>query len=129
MKFGLVALLIFIGMYDLAQADIFNVSVPSGVMKRVHMYMSWKSKDCTPNKGIVKVLVKPQHGKLTPYEIDTVITRNRFKANDPCIGKSMKGFDVSYQSNSGFRGTDSFKIEATYGNRKPVIDTYKITVN
>src|SRR5258708_7454242 len=111
MKFGLLSVFLIVGMLDLAHADMFDVSAPSGQKQRVHTYMSWKSKDCTANKGVVKVLSKPEHGTLMPSEVDAVIQRNRFRAQDPCIGKPMKGFKVDYQSEPGFRGTDSFKIE------------------
>lgn len=77
----------------------------------------------------MKLLEKPQHGTLTPTQVDTVIRQNRFRPNDPCIGKPGNGFLVEYQSEADYRGPDLFKIEATYGKRRRrVIDDYKIMV-
>jgi len=109
-------------------ADTFNVTAISGQKSRVHTYMSWQTKDCTPNKGIVKLASKPQHGRAIPGEVDATIRHSRFRDNDPCIGKPMKGFSVEYQSDDGYHGSDTFTIEATYGNRRPVIDLYNVTV-
>lgn len=111
-----------------ATAETFEVSVRSGSKQRVHMYMSWK-RDCAPNTGVVKVLMKPAHGKLFPSDVDAIVKQNRFRANDPCIGKPMRGFQVDYQSEPGYRGSDIFKIEASYGVNRRVIDVYKVTVN
>ena len=100
----------------------------SGSKERMHTYMSWKLKGCVPSTGIVKVIAKPQHGKLTPSNVEALIGHSRHRSNDPCIGKPMKGFRVDYQSEPGFRGTDTFKIEVTFGKRVPEIDTNTITV-
>jgi hypothetical protein len=60
--------------------------------------------------------------------VDATIMRNRFNPNDTsCVGKGIKGFQVEYQSALGYRGTDSFTIEATYQKRQ-ALDVYIITV-
>jgi hypothetical protein len=91
------------------------------------MYMHW-AKDCTSRSGIVRVVSKPQHGKLIPSVVDASIKQNRFNLSDTsCVGKTIKGFQVEYQSAPGYRGTDSFTIEATYEKRQ-ALDVYMITV-
>jgi hypothetical protein len=37
-------------------------------------------------------------------------------------------FQVDYQSDAGYRGSDSFTIEATY-NKRRVLDVYLVQVN
>jgi hypothetical protein len=113
---------------DRAFADAFDVSVRSGEKKRVHQYIHW-NKDCSSRTGIVRVVNKPQHGKLVPSEENGIIKRNRFRPDDlACVGKPIRAFIVYYQSDAGFHGQDRFTIEATYSKRQ-VLDVYNVTVN
>jgi hypothetical protein len=91
----------------------------------MHVCMSWK-KGCVPNKAVVKVLAKPQHGTLTPGQVTATIMEPR--RGSECIGTPMEGFQVDYQSEPEFRGTDSFKIQVKFGDRAPEIDTYTVNV-
>ena len=52
-----------------AQAKDFTRTVIPGQTTRMKVYKSWNTRDCSPNTGIVKVLTKPQHGKLTPRKV------------------------------------------------------------
>ncbi|MBR0831148.1 hypothetical protein JQ596_37140 [Bradyrhizobium manausense] len=108
-------------------AETHNISVQSGQRKQVASYAAWK-RDCTPDSGIVKAVSKPQHGKLFPGNTVAAIKRNRFRSSDPCIGTPMKKFTIDYQSAAGYRGTDTFTVEATFGKRAPEIDVYLINV-
>jgi hypothetical protein len=110
-----------------ANAEAFFRTVKSGRSVPMHLYKAWK-RDCSPDDGVVKVVTKPQHGKLTPGRVDGRIRHNRFSANDPCIGKIIRGFQVEYRSVPGYRGMDRFVIEVTFGRRAPVTDTYTVTV-
>ncbi|HLZ01426.1 MAG TPA: hypothetical protein VKR55_04645 [Bradyrhizobium sp.] len=102
--------------------------VKSGVTTPIHTYLSWNN-DCSPNSGVVRVATKPQHGKLTPRRVTAVARRNRFSTYGTiCLGRSMPGFEVDYTSARGYRGTDGFAIEVIYGSRKPILDTYTVTV-
>jgi hypothetical protein len=40
----------------------------------------------------------------------------------------MKGFGVEYNSLPGYRGTDSFVIEFTSGQRPTELDTFTVSV-
>jgi hypothetical protein len=111
-----------------AGADSFVRTVPSGHAVRMHNYASW-DRDCSSQFGVVKLVSKPQHGRLITREVETVITvPNRFNGKASCMGKSMRVFSVDYKSNAGYRGFDSFTIDATYSKRRRVIDHYKISV-
>ena len=79
---------------------------------------------------VVRVLAKPQHGKLTPHpSVDTTIVRNRFRPGDSrCQGVPVKGFQVDYRSTPGYHGTDSFVIEATFWHGEKIVDTFTVTV-
>jgi hypothetical protein len=110
-----------------AHAEAFFRTVKSGRAAPVHLYKAWKS-DCSADDGVVKVVTKPQHGRLTPSQVNGPIRHNRFRASDPCIGKIIRGFQVEYRSVPGYRGIDSFVIEVTFGKRAPITDTYTISV-
>ena len=112
-----------------AHAMQFDRTVPSGTTVRMHHYRSW-GKNCEVNGGMVKLLTKPQHGKLTTRTVDSHIQINRFArgGGTPCTGRPIKAFEVNYRSNPGYHGPDSFTIEMTTGSGKRDVDTYSVTV-
>jgi hypothetical protein len=114
----------------IAHAKTLLKTVSSGVETLMYSYATWKSKDCSPEIGVVKVLAKPQHGKLTPKETaGTIRTRGlRYAGPAACIGKPTPVFKVYYISEGGFRGSDRFKIEVTYRGRPPDVDTFTVDV-
>jgi hypothetical protein len=104
------------------------VSAKSGQSVQAHVYRSWTN-DCQSKLGIVKVLSKPSHGALRPSEVTSTIGTSR---TDPektahCKGVATNGFRVDYVSAPGFRGTDQFQIQFTYGRRVD-IDNYTVNV-
>lgn len=113
----------------IAHAKTLSKTVSSDVQTLMYSYATWKS-DCSPEIGVVKVLAKPQHGKLTPEETaGTIRTRGRRHPGPAaCIGKPTPLFKVYYISEPGFRGGDSFKIEVTYRGRPPDVDTFTVDV-
>jgi hypothetical protein len=112
---------------SLVHADQIERAASSSHITKMYTYKSWNG-DCAPKDGVVKAVTKPQHGRITPTRVPAVIRNNRFRADDPCIGMPANGFRVSYQSDTGFHGTDTFVIEVTFGNRPPVIDTFTVTL-
>jgi hypothetical protein len=110
-------------------AETFARSVSSGRSVRMHQYTSWRESDCSSVSGVVQLLSKPQHGKLTTSETDvTLAGPNRFTGSMKCAGRPVHVFEVYYESNVGFHGADSFSIDATYGARRRVIDHYTVHV-
>lgn len=112
-----------------AHAMHFDRTVASGENVSMHHYRSW-GRNCEGNGGQVKLLTKPQHGKLTTRTVDSRIRINRFArgGGTPCTGQPIKAFEVNYRSNPGYRGPDSFTIEMTTGNGQRDVDTYMINV-
>jgi len=111
---------------DAAGADTFFRKARSGVETKVFSYHSHR-RDCSEKAGVIKVLTKPQHGRLTPGRETSVLRRNRFNPDDPCVGAQLTGFRVSYTSEPGFRGEDSFAIEYTIPGRS-VVDYFTVMV-
>ena len=69
------------------------------------------------------------HGRLTPSEVTVPIgiSRNSPEETAHCKGVLTNGFRVDYISSPGFRGTDQFQIQFTYG-RHVDIDNYTVNV-
>lgn len=105
-----------------------SITARSGTTTLVHIYQSWND-DCTPNTGVVRVVRKPEHGKLTPSKVTSVIRRNRFSTvASACIGRTLPSFRVDYTPARGYHGLDSFVIEAIFGRRQPITDVYTVSV-
>jgi hypothetical protein len=124
-----VACLLLFHQSSKAPAESFTRTVPAGQTTRVFVYKSWEG-NCISAFGVVKVSVKPQHGKLSNRIIDTIIPGvHRFGASGQCQGQSTKGFAVYYTPASGFRGTDTFTLDISWPHSgKQAMDTYAVTV-
>jgi hypothetical protein len=117
------------GIPMLASADDFNKTAPPGVATVMHHYFGWDPKTCHPLSGVVKLLIKPKHGKLMTGQVDRIINNSRFTGRSVCAGHPGKAFQIRYTSDPNFRGVDSFTVRATYGwENRVVIDTFTITV-
>jgi hypothetical protein len=108
-------------------AHSFVRTAKSGVATRVYSYHAHQ-RDCRETLGIIKVLTKPQHGRLTPNREVSTLKSNRFNSADACIGSQLNGFRVDYTSAPGYRGVDNFAIEYTNGLRSTVIDYFTVYV-
>lgn len=112
-----------------AQAQSRTKTVPAGQTTRVAVYTAWDPQYCGSVFGVVKITVKPQHGKLTNRVIDTTIPNSRFGSSGQCYGKPTKGFAIFYAAPRGFRGTDSFTLDVSWpAISRQATDTYAINV-
>ena len=101
----------------------------SGKPIRVAAYHSWDPLTCKSNSASLVVATKPSHGVLIPHVTDHTITTSRFGAVGHCFGKPIRALQIDYRPNSGYRGTDSFVIDVTFGYEgRHDIDAYTITV-
>jgi hypothetical protein len=100
------------------------ISGKKTVMWRYSLYRA----GCLPEGGVVKVLAKPQHGKLSSSREIITLRRDRFTSRTDCIGKQLPGFVVHYTSVPGFRGTDTFQIELTHPRSGSDVDTFTVNV-
>lgn len=122
------AVLLFSFLPQAAFAADFTMAAKSGRPTLMHVYRSW-NENCQAKLGVVKVLAKPAHGKLTPTQVTTTISVSRYRPERTahCIGKPTAGFRVDYTSAPGFHGIDNFTIQFDYGHR-PDIDNYTVKV-
>jgi hypothetical protein len=111
----------------LATARPIDRTVISGQTTIVGRYYTWNP-DCSSAFGTVKVIAKPQHGTIANRLIDQQIgISRRLRAADQCFGKPIKALAVTYTSKAGYRGTDSFTLDATFRAYRDV-DTFTIKV-
>lgn len=78
-----------------------NRTAVSGKTTKMFQYGSWGAR-CEPKRGVVKVLTKPQHGKLSAFQTTGIAKSNRYNPNDPCLGKPFNAFQVDYTSHPNF---------------------------
>jgi hypothetical protein len=105
-------------------------TVPAGRTSLITTYRAWAPGQCGSVHGVVTVLAKPQHGRLshhlTPAKIPPV---NRWgRSTGQCSGAPTTGFAILYTPAPGFHGTDSFSLDVDW----PMIgqrETDTITVN
>jgi hypothetical protein len=120
--------LLFFGVSNSALGLDLNRTVVSGQTTHIKSYRSW-DKNCQSRFGVVKLLTKPQHGKLTTRIANGKIRNSRFLGGpDQCFGTPIKAFKIDYTSVKGFRGVDTFTVDITFGGGRRDIDVVTITV-
>ena len=111
-----------------------QATVASGVKSEIATHMRYDSR-CQPNRVIIKVTAAPANGTVTtepkmivvPAEADRGVAQQA-----PCVGKSMEGVAVYYQSKPGFVGEDKLRYQRLNprdaGDKFNTEITYTITV-
>jgi hypothetical protein len=92
-----------------------SATVPSGAKTQIVVHNSADSQ-CTPRPVEISVLTPPAHGTVLAEPKDVVIrpvTPRGGQQPSPCVGKTVAGVAVFYQSTPGFVGTDSFRYRRT----------------
>ena len=133
-RWGLVATALVCSLLFSANANAgtnyFTRSATSGQPKRIAAYHSWDPNNCTSLGATMKVTSKPAHGILIPRVVSHTITTSRFGAVRHCTGKPIKALQIEYKSAPGYRGTDTFTIEVTFGwEGRQDIDIYTVTID
>lgn len=83
---------------------------------------------------VIEILAKPANGTVTVEPKDIVVrpaTPRGGEQPSPCVGKTVKGVAIFYQSKSGFAGQDSFRYRRTSesrGDRSSGEISYTVTV-
>jgi hypothetical protein len=116
----------------LVSAD--SAIVASGVKSEITTHVRYDSQ-CQPTRVTIKILAAPANGTVTaePRNIVVPAESDRGLAQQShCIGKTVDGVAVYYQSNPGFVGQDSFRYlrlnPKDAGDRFNVEISYTITV-
>ena len=111
------------------QARPFNRTVPAGKTTKMHAYQSQGDSDCAATSGVVKVLSKPSHGKITNHAVTSTIMFDHWgKLQTRCVGTRVRALQVDYTPAAGFHGVDKFSLGVTWGRATHDIDTYTVNV-
>ena len=125
-RLGIAVSLVVCCLSAAADARSLSRTVSSGKTQQVLSYASW-GEACSPRAGTVRLVTKPQHGKVQSRRSNLLITTARF-GDTKCIGKRIPGVAIDYTPDKGFRGTDSFVVNVKYHTHLPEDDTLTLTV-
>jgi hypothetical protein len=90
-----------------------TATVPSGKKTQITIHSRFDSQ-CRPARVNITVRKAPANGTVTTEPQDYVVperNRNGVKQFPQCVGKTMRGVAVFYESKPGFVGTDSFRYQ------------------
>ena len=120
---------LLIGAAALAQEIRLTRPAASGVESPLVDERSWDA-SCKPLATSVTITSQPSNGKVTvvPGVSIIAVSTPRSASTGHCAGKSITGNQIMYQSNPGFRGTDTLAYKVTYGNGKSGSTTLTINV-
>jgi hypothetical protein len=110
-----------------AGAIHYHRAAQSGQVTMMRRYGNWH-RDCQSQLGVVRPLSKPAHGKLSTRQVSGLIKSNRFNPTDSCIGRTIEMVQIDYRPDPGYRGADTFSIEASWGANRRGVDTFSIDV-
>ena len=94
-----------------AQQGGVSATAQSGVKTQIATHDRF-DKQCRPGQVEISVLAPPASGTVSTEPKDIVIrAQNRYGDTQPsqCVGKTVTGVAIFYQSKPGFVGTDSFR--------------------
>jgi hypothetical protein len=103
----LVAALVFVP--ALAWAD--QATVVSGEKTEITTHMRYDRR-CQGNPVAIKVVAPPAHGTVSVEPKNIVVPDQSDRGmpqQSPCVGKTVEGVAVYYQSEPGFVGQDQFR--------------------
>jgi hypothetical protein len=116
----------------LASAE--TATVESGVKSEITTHTRYDSQ-CQPSRVTIKILSPPANGTVTaePKSIVVPAQSDRgFPQQSHCVGKTVDGVAIYYQSKPDFVGQDSFRYQRLNprdaGDRFNVEVSYTITV-
>jgi hypothetical protein len=121
----ILVLIVLAAISNLAHGRTVTRQVGSGKVSWMWGYGNVQ-KDCSPERGIIKLQTRPKHGKVSKRNGLIPIIFARFPEMAPCRGRLIDGVQVYYASDPGFHGADSFSIEVMYPGHPADIDTFTV---
>ena len=120
--------IVSIVVFNSASARTFEQTVTAGRSTVIKTYRSWDT-NCAPTKGVVKLQTRPQHGRLTVKNINSVVPEIDFaNVRTACAGKPSPGFQITYMPVPGYVGIDSFSVNVLSDGRWNWSDDFIVTV-
>ena len=109
-------------------ANSFTVQAASGEPKTVYVYRNW-DKDCRERGGVVRVVTKPEYGRLSRERVVATMKTQGRSLDTHCNGVTIPGLQIQYTSARGFRGIDRFTLERTLPNGRVDVDSFTMEVH
>ena len=99
-----------------AQSQPFTRTVLAGQTTTVFVYRPFKRSSCDSASAVATLSVKPQHGRVSHYLRPARIPgMDRFTGQPTgCPPIATTGFAVTYTSDAGFHGTDTFSLDVDF---------------
>ncbi len=94
---------------------------------RMHVFLSFKEKDCSPSPSVVKVSHAPARGTVS-FKTNPSIPIQYSKSGQ-CIGKKVPGTAVYYTASKGAIGADSFSVTATSSSGQTETRLFKVQIS
>jgi hypothetical protein len=94
-----------------AFASAESATVASGVKSEVTTHMRYDTR-CQSSPVSIKILAAPANGTVTTEPKSIVVPEQADRGmpqQSPCVGKTMDGVAIYYQSKPGFVGEDRFR--------------------
>lgn len=131
MKKSLAAALAVLALSSPVQAQPIARIVPAGRTTVVFTYTPIRPGTCSGAIGVVKLIVKPRHGRAAHHLRAAYIpTVSRFTHRPTgCPPNPTTGFAITYTPDPGFRGEDTFTLDADFTDAgRHEIDVFSIYV-
>ena len=96
-----------------------SATVPSGVKSQITTHMSYDAQ-CKPYRVVIETLTAPTNGTLSTEPKNIVVppvTPRAGQQPSQCIGKTVMGVAILYQSKPGFVGQDNFQYRRSTPDR------------
>ena len=96
-----------------------SATVASGVKSQITTHLSTDSR-CNSLRVVIETLTAPANGTLTSEPKDLVVqavTPRGGQQPSKCVGKTVMGVAIFYQSKPGFVGQDSFRYRRSTPDR------------
>ena len=91
-------------------AKMYNVTVPSGKLSRIHNFYVYQTRTCYSAPFAKYSISQPKNGTISIKKVRAVVPKSAGK----CAGKRLNMLAVFYKSKNGFRGKDAARIYFTH---------------
>ena len=88
-----------------------SATVESGVKTEIATHSRYDSR-CQSNPVNIRIVAQPANGTVTAEQKEIVVANDKaVPQSSQCMGKTVQGVAVYYQSKPGFTGQDSFRYQ------------------
>jgi len=102
--------------------------VVSGVAQNIAVFYSTNPDCTTQGIPVLRIVTSPVHGTLVSEQGDDYTTYAKDDQRYECNKHKMPMIRLTYQSNAGYVGTDTAKVEVIYPTGGYRSNTYCITI-